>query len=118
MLLPNWIWHSQYINGSSSGTNFLENAYYVWPTPIYESILCFIIFLFLWFIRKKIKIGGLLFSIYLILNGIERFFIEKIRVNEELIFSLTQGQIIAIFLFLTGSLLSIYLLKKNRNVIY
>ncbi len=115
--LPNWIWHSQYINGSSSGTNFIENGYYVWPTPIYESILCFIIFLFLWSIRKKIKIGGLLFSIYLILNGIERFLIEKIRVNEELIVSLTQGQIIAIFLFLTGSLLSIYLLKKNSNVI-
>ena len=68
--------------------------------------------------QKKIKIGGLLFSIYLILNGIERFLIEKIRVNEELIFSLTQGQLIAVFLFLSGSLLSIYLLKKNRNVTY
>ena len=44
-------------------------------------LLAGLIFLFLWSIRKKIKIPGMLFFIYLTLNGIERFFIEKIRVN-------------------------------------
>ena len=66
---------------------------------------------------KKIKTGGLLFSIYLILNGIEIFFIEKIRVNDALIFNLTQAQIVAITLFLIGSVLLLYLLKKKKNAI-
>ena len=95
----------------------LDSNIFVWPTPMYETIMCLIIFGILWSIRKKIKIGGLLFSIYLILNGIERFFIEIIRVNEKLIFNLTQGQIIAITLFLIGTILSLYLLKKRKNAI-
>ena len=62
------------------------------------------------------------FSIYLILNGIERFFIEEIRVNESLIWfnnltsiEITQGQLIAISLFLIGTSLSMYLLNKREN---
>ncbi len=73
-------------------------------------------------LEKKIKIGGLLFSIYLILNGIERFFIEEIRVNESLIWfknltsiEITQGQLIAISLFLIGTSLAMYLLNKREN---
>lgn len=121
-LIPNWLWSSQYINGT--GSHVLDNNMFVWPTPIYETILCLVIFGILWSIRKKIKIGGLLFSIYLILNGIERFFIEEIRVNETLIWlknsisiEITQGQLIAILLFTTGSILSLYLLKKRKNAI-
>ena len=116
-LIPDFLWSSQYVNGSSSGTNMLEANIFVWPTPIYETIMCLIIFGILWSIRKKMKIGGLLFSIYLILNGMERFFIEFIRVNEKLIFNLTQGQIIAITLFLIGTILSLYLLTKKKNAI-
>ena len=116
-LIPDFLWSSQYVNGSGSGTNMLEANIFVWPTPIYETIMCLIIFGILWSIRKKIKIGGLLFSIYLILNGMERFFIEFIRVNEKLIFNLTQGQVIAITLFLIGTILSLYLLTKKKNAI-
>ena len=82
------------------------------------------IFGILWSIRKKIKTGGVLFSIYLILNGMERFFIEEIRVNEKLIWlknltsiEITQGQLIAILLFSIGTLLTLYLLKKRKNAI-
>jgi len=114
-LIPDWLWSSQYINGTSS--QILDINQFVWPTPIYETFICLIIFGILWSIRKKLKTGGLLFSIYLILNGTERFFIETIRVNEKVIFNLTQGQIIAITLFLTGTILSLYLLKKKKNAI-
>jgi len=53
----------------------------VYPTPIYEIITSFILFLFIWSIRKKIKTPGRLFFLYLILSGIARFFVEIIRVN-------------------------------------
>ena len=51
------------------------------------------------------------------LNGLERFFIEKIRINTQLSFLLdfTQGQIIAIILFFTGLIGFIYLILKNKN---
>lgn len=53
----------------------------VYPTPIYEIIISFILFIFVWSIRKKIKTPGRLFFIYLIVSGFSRFFVEIIRVN-------------------------------------
>jgi prolipoprotein diacylglyceryltransferase len=70
--------------------------------------MCFIIFFILWSIRKKIKVPGQLFGIYLMFNGIERFAIESIRVNthyESLPFKPTQAQIISILLFIAGIVL-------------
>jgi prolipoprotein diacylglyceryltransferase len=77
----------------------------VFPTPFYETLLGLAIFGILWGLRKKLKIPGNLFCIYLILNGIERFFIERIRINR--VYDLlgthfTQAEIIAILLVLAG----------------
>jgi prolipoprotein diacylglyceryltransferase len=68
----------------------------------------------LWLIRKKIKLAGMLFAIYLIMNGIERFFIEKIRVNTEynILGGITQAEIISFCLIITGLILSFLLSKK------
>jgi phosphatidylglycerol:prolipoprotein diacylglycerol transferase len=52
-----------------------------------------------------VKVPGMIFFIYLILNGFERFWIEKIRVNEvydSLPFQPTQAEIIAVILFIIG----------------
>jgi phosphatidylglycerol:prolipoprotein diacylglycerol transferase len=54
----------------------------VYPTPIYETIISLIGFFLLYIYKNRIKIPGLIFFIYMIYNGIERFFIEFIRVNE------------------------------------
>ena len=68
--------------------------------------------------KKKISIPGLIFSIYLILNGTERFFIEKIRVNTEYNFlgGITQAEIISFCLVITGIFLSIYFTKKHKKL--
>ena len=47
----------------------------VFPTPLYESILALLITGILWFLRTRIPYAGVLFFIYALLNGIERFFI-------------------------------------------
>jgi prolipoprotein diacylglyceryltransferase len=63
------------------------------------------IFAFLWFIRKRIKVPGMLFFIYLVFNGLERFTIESIRVNTKMHFLgmvVTQAQLISSILFLIG----------------
>ena len=92
-----------------------ELAYPVYPTPIYEIIMAGIIFIFLWSIRKKNTIPGVLFFVYLILNGIERFLIEIIRVNSEdenIIGEISQAQIISLCLIFIG-IIGIIILNKN-----
>jgi prolipoprotein diacylglyceryltransferase len=87
----------------------------VFPTPFYETIMCIGLFFLLWSIRKKFKAPGTLFAVYLVLNGIERFFIEKIRVNTRYsIFGYhpTQAEIISTLLVITGAVL--YFILKKR----
>lgn len=58
-----------------------------------------------------------MFGIYMILNGIERFCIELIRVNSKYhVFGLsfTQAEMISTFLVVGGIVLSAYALR-NRN---
>ncbi|WP_152267409.1 prolipoprotein diacylglyceryl transferase [Agriterribacter humi] len=77
----------------------------VFPTPFYEIIACLILFLVLMGLREKITVPGQMFSIYLVLNGLERFFVEKIRVNTKYdIFGFhpTQAEIISTLLIITG----------------
>ncbi|HEU0064159.1 MAG TPA: prolipoprotein diacylglyceryl transferase family protein, partial [Flavisolibacter sp.] len=66
------------------------------------------------------KLAGSLFCLYLILNGIERFLIEKIRVNNRMDFfgfHPTQAEVISSSLVLVGAGLWIFLLQKNRATI-
>ncbi|GJM31562.1 MAG: hypothetical protein DHS20C18_05630 [Saprospiraceae bacterium] len=113
---PDWLWAYDYphnvINEGipMDGCTFRycrHLAAPVYPTPLYETIMTVIIFSILWAIRKRITIPGILFFIYLMFNGVERFLIEKIRVNlkyEVLGMQLTQAEIIAIVLFLIGAI--------------
>lgn len=89
----------------------------VFPTPFYETIMGLIIFLILWVVRKKIKIPGVMFGVYLIFNGAERFTIEKIRVNDTYnIFGYhpSQAQVIAVLLVFTGILLSVFQYRNHK----
>lgn len=91
----------------------------VFPTPFYETVLCTLFFLVLWALRKKIKIAGVMFGFYLVLNGVERFLIENIRVNEHYgseKISLSQAQIIAIGLITVGVGLCLYLFIKRKKL--
>lgn len=112
--LPDWMWAYKFphnvINEGVEIPNCIGRHCYelpvaVFPTPFYEVLMCLFIFGVLWFLRKRITTAGLLFSIYLILNGIERFSIEQIRVNSQYHFfgiSPTQAEIIAVLMVLTG----------------
>ncbi len=77
----------------------------VFPTPLYEFLLGVLIFGILWWKRKEWSTPLTVFSVYLILNGIERFFIERIRVNAEYANGLSQAEIIAVIIMLFGLIL-------------
>jgi prolipoprotein diacylglyceryltransferase len=91
----------------------------VFPTPFYETILGVLIFAVLWVIRKRIKTPGIMFGIYLMLNGLERFMVEKIRVNDTYNifgFQPSQAQVIAVLLMLAGIILCVFQYKEKREV--
>lgn len=120
--LPDWMWSYNYPNNVINAGELIPGcegnfchqlAENVYPTPFYEIIMAGLIFVFLWSIRKKIKIAGVLFCIYLILNGIERFLIEKIRINHDMIGEQTQAEIISFSLILIGTV-GIYFLNKRK----
>jgi prolipoprotein diacylglyceryltransferase len=90
----------------------------VYPTPFYETLVCLGLFFFLWYMRKRLKVPGLLFAVYLIVNGIERFFVETIRVNSQYdIFGFhpTQAELISSALVITGLVLFFTLKKNSRS---
>lgn len=123
--LPEWAWSYDFpnnVNGVGIPIEGCEGKYCnrlaqpVWPTSVYEVIMSAIIGGFLWMIRKSVKTLGLLFAIYLVFNGLERFCIEFIRVNdiyEYFGFQLSQAQIIAIFLILAGIVMAAFTLIKG-----
>jgi prolipoprotein diacylglyceryltransferase len=68
-------------------------------------------------LRKRIHTPGVIFSLYLIMNGVERFFIEKIRVNNRfdlLGFQATQAEIIAVLFMVLGALGIWWFTKRYR----
>ena len=90
----------------------------VFPTPLYESIISVLLFGFLWLFRKKWKKPMMMFGVYLILNGLERFTVEQIRINDKYaIFGLplTQAEIIAIGLMLIGLVLAFRKVKPAEQ---
>ena len=90
----------------------------VYPTPLYEIAISFIGLGLLWIWRRKIRIGGMVFALYLMYNGIERFFIEGIRVNPrypEYGFNWSQAQYISVLFVLIGFVMAIYLWKKGKR---
>lgn len=75
----------------------------VHPTQIYEIILSLIIFIYLWKIRKKDAPTGWLFSLFLILAGIERFLVEIVRdTTPSPIPHISIAQLMSIVLILVG----------------
>jgi prolipoprotein diacylglyceryltransferase len=90
----------------------------VYPTPIYEVILYTLGFGILWIFRRRIKIAGILFFMYMIYNGFVRFMIEKIRVNDKyeiLGFNWSQAQYISIAFILVGLAGIAYLIVKSKK---
>ena len=121
--LPDWMWSYQYphnvVNAGVSIPGCVGNYCNqlpegVYPTTFYEVIIMFILFLIVWMFRKRITQPGIITGIYFIFAGGERFFIEKIRVNNKytfLPFQPTQAELISVILIILG----IVFLVKSKS---
>jgi phosphatidylglycerol---prolipoprotein diacylglyceryl transferase len=74
----------------------------VHPTPIYETLAMGLIAYILWRLRDALQ-PGLVFALYLLLAGAERFLIEFIRRNEDVAAGLTQAQLISVAMIVVGA---------------
>lgn len=136
--LPDWMWAYKYPNNVINSSDHAhvtltdcggypfgadmgyctELAQPVYTTSVWEFFFGVIIFLILISLRRWARQGGLLFSIYLIFNGIERFSIETIRVNPDYAvggYSLSQAQFIAIGLFVIGCICTAFFYLRQRR---
>ncbi len=128
--LPDWLFAYNYPHNINNEGILMANCTWehcyvlaapVFPTPFYETTMMLIAFFVLYKLRKKIKIPGMLFAIYFTFAGLERFLIEKIRVNNIVFKSgnieLTQSEIISSLMMLAGVIGIIYLLKNKEKLI-
>ena len=122
-------WGISFPNGLPPTTYSVFQSYYPWvdlsgfqpgilkvhPTQIYESVIGFLIFLYLYKKRLTNKVAGSLFFKYLMFAGIERFFIEFIRMNPKYLFNLSGAQLISLGM-ISISIWFFYFKKKESPV--
>ena len=84
------------------------------PTFLYESIWCFLIFLFLlWFDNHRRSFDGQIISMYMVLYSLERFFVEGLRTDSLMIGPLRQAQVLSLCLIAAG--LALYFVMKKKH---
>ncbi|HLM86483.1 MAG TPA: prolipoprotein diacylglyceryl transferase family protein [Solirubrobacteraceae bacterium] len=73
----------------------------VQPTPIYETVTMCLLAYLLWRLRDRVR-PGVVFACYLVGSGLERFLVEFIRRNNEVLAGLTGPQIESLALLAIG----------------
>ncbi|MCF8278302.1 MAG: prolipoprotein diacylglyceryl transferase [Flavobacteriales bacterium] len=123
--LPDWMWAYNYPNNVlhvDMIQYFADKGYtsltgYAYPTPIYEIIMSIFMFAFMWSMRKRWTVPGIMLSVYLILSGIERLLIEQIRINNEynVLGGITQAEMLSLAMVLIGAFGLYYMPKVGER---
>lgn len=127
--LPRWLYAQNYpMNVGNEGQDYPgapSPEYHrvlpisVFPTPVYEFVASVGLFFFLWGMRRKLKRPWQMFGLYLVVNGLERFLVEQIRVNTTYDLGFihpTQAEIIAVLLMLGGAII-FFRAKPERQLV-
>ena len=91
-------WAMSYPDGTVPTTDEVH------PTPVYETLAMGIVAVVLWRLRDRFA-PGVLFGLYLILAGIERFLVEFIRRNDAVAAGLTLAQLVSLAMIAGGTAL-------------
>jgi phosphatidylglycerol---prolipoprotein diacylglyceryl transferase len=93
-------WDGPWAMAYPDGTEPIDTP--VHPTPVYETLALGLIALLLWRLRDRLT-NGLLFALYLLLAGTERFLVEFIRRSSDVAIGLTQAQLISLVMMIAGA---------------
>jgi phosphatidylglycerol:prolipoprotein diacylglycerol transferase len=95
--------HLPWAMGYSHGTTATPPGVTVQPTPIYETLSMGLVAFLLWQWRDRFR-PGVLFAMYLVFAGLERFIVEFWRRNNEVLAGLTAAQLESLGLVIAGSI--------------
>ena len=94
-------WDGPWAMSYPNGTEPIDET--VHPTPIYETLAMGFGAWMLWQLRDRFR-DGVLFAIYLIYAGAERFLVEFVRRNDAVVLGLTQSQLESLVMLLAGAI--------------
>ncbi len=83
----------------------------VQPTPIYETLTMGLVAYLLWQLRDRVR-PGVIFALYLLLSGLERFLVEFIRRNKEVLVGLTGAQVESVVLAVIGAVWLVWMARS------
>ena len=87
----------------------------VHPTPVYESLAMGLCAWLLWQLRDRVR-PGMLFAIYLVYAGMERFLIEFLRRNDPDTLGLTTAQIESLTMVLGGAIWIAIVVRRHGGI--
>ncbi len=93
-------WDGPWAMAYPHGTKPIDTP--VHPTPVYETLAMGFAAYALWRLRDRFQ-PGVLFALYLVLAGSERFLVEFIRRNEHVLLGLTWAQLLSLAMIVAGA---------------
>ncbi|MBN2285417.1 MAG: prolipoprotein diacylglyceryl transferase [Tissierellales bacterium] len=112
----NFINHEAYGRETTLPWGIEINNQIVHPTFLYESLLNFMIFIFLiWYRNNRRKFDGELFAFYMVLYSIGRFFIEGLRIDSLYLGEFRVAQLVSIITIVLGIGLYIFLYQRDKK---
>jgi phosphatidylglycerol---prolipoprotein diacylglyceryl transferase len=87
----------------------------VHPTPIYETLAMGLGAWILWQLRDRFR-TGVLFAIYLIYAGVERFLVEFLRRNSEVALGLTSAQFESLGMMVVGTIWILVVQRRHGSL--
>jgi phosphatidylglycerol---prolipoprotein diacylglyceryl transferase len=106
-------WDGPWAMSYPDGTVPTDEA--VHPTPIYETLAMGLGAWILWQLRERVR-PGVLFALYLLYAGTERFLVEFVRRNEAEALGLTAAQLESLVMMAAGALWIAIVIRRHGGI--
>ncbi len=106
-------WDGPWAMAYPDGTVPTDEA--VHPTPVYEALAMGLCAWLLWRLRDRVR-PGMLFALYLVLAGLERFLIEFLRRNDDSALGLTTAQFESLGMALAGAIWIAIVVRRHGGI--
>ena len=109
-------WDGPWAMGYPDGTVPTAPGVTVHPTPIYETLVMGLIAWLLWSLRDRVR-PGVLFALWLLLAGLERFLVELVRRNDIAALGLTLPQLQSLAMIIGGLIWLAVVFKRRGSIL-
>ena len=108
-------WDGPWAMGYPDGVVPTDPGVTVHPTPVYETLTMGLFAFILWRLRDRFRFG-ILFAIYLVGAGTERFLVEFVRTNTEVAIGLTAAQFQSLAMIVAGLIWIVTIKVRNGTL--